>query len=209
MVGSDVRNAANANITVSPRDHQFTAYNWQTPVTFTVTANSDDNLTNGGATIKHVAYIYDKDQNLSADSPVSLADVTVTETDVPRCPTTNITTDADTYRVTGQTWEWEWGEALDNWGEKESCASQNHALQPARYYQFSIPDNTNNARNVTITLEADDPDPKLYLRQGSDSGDRNGRQLAYNDDYQSAPGDSSNLLDFPDTAEPGPRTIHH
>ena len=184
MVGSDMRNAVNANITVSPRDHQFTAYNWQTPVTFTVTANSDDNLTNGGATIKHVAYIYDKDQNLSADSPVSLADVTVTETDVPRCPTTNIATDADTYRVTGQTWEWEWGEALDNWGEKESCASQNHALQPARYYQFSIPDNTN-ARNVTITLEADDPDPKLYLRQGDQ---RNGRQLAYNDDYQSNPG---------------------
>ena len=183
IFGTEVRELANASITVSPGSHHFDYWNWQTPVTFTVTAHSDDNLINGSATIKHVAHIYGNDH--SASTTVELPSVTVTETDVPRCPTTIINTDADFYRATGQRWDWEWD---DNWSERQSCASQNHELQPARYYQFSIPQGKA-ARNVTITLVADDADPEIYLRSGNQ---RNGRQLAYNDDYQSNPNRSGN-----------------
>ena len=183
IFGTEVRDLANASITVSPGDHQFNYWNWQTPVTFTVTAHSDGNLVNGSAAIKHVAHIYGNDHSTS--TTVDLPGVTVTETDVPRCPTTVINTDADFYRVTGQRWEWEWS---DNWHERQSCASQNHELFPARYYQFSIPPGKA-ARNVTITLVADDADPEIYLRSGSQ---RNGAQLAYNDDYRSNPNRSGN-----------------
>ena len=183
IFGTEVRDLANASITVSPGDHQFNYWNWQTPVTFIVTAHSDGNLVNGSAAIKHAAHIYGNDHSTS--TTVDLPGVTVTETDVPRCPTTVINTDADFYRVTGQRWEWEWS---DNWHERQSCASQNHELFPARYYQFSIPQGKA-SRNVTITLVADDADPEIYLRSGSQ---RNGAQLAYNDDYQSNPSRSGN-----------------
>ncbi len=187
IVGLDVRDKQNSNITVSPTDHQFNYWNWSTPATFTVTANRDNNLTHGSATIKHTASIYDNDHSNS--TTVQLADVTVAETDLPRCPTTtisaNVATEEGTYRATGQRWEWEWSE---NWHERQSCASQNHELQPARYYHFSIPQNAAR-RDVTITLVADDADPELYLRTGNQ---RNGRQLAYNDDYRSNPNRSGN-----------------
>ena len=57
IIDAAVRDLANASITLSPSDHQFTAYNWRSPVTFTVTAHPDDNLVNGSATMPMLMFL--------------------------------------------------------------------------------------------------------------------------------------------------------
>ena len=172
IVSVDVRDT-DANFTVSPSSHEFTRWNWNNPQTFTITAHQDNNLVAGSANINLTAYIY-KDDGSIETVRFTLA---VGEEEVSACPTTVIDTDADTYRVTGQSWKWHTDAA--NWVDRPDCQSQAQmrtpatgnrvSWAPARYYQFAIPEN-GAARDGTITMETDNLDPALFLRNGTKTG---------------------------------------
>ena len=171
---SPVVSNLDANFTVSPDVHWFDADNWNQPQTFTVTAQQDHNDSiHGRATIGHIAWIYRYGNEDDYDWHSFSSTISVDETDISECPTAAITTDADTFRVTGQTWRW--NTKPSTWGDRGDCQSQfNEGNRqgkwvPARYYAFRIADSAP-ARDVTITMETDRQEPALYVRSGSKTG---------------------------------------
>ena len=171
----------NANFTVSPAIVWFTPSNYKIPRTFTVTAKQDNNdNTDGSATITHELSVYTGETQYTRHSLSGDGIINVDEKDISECPTIDIDSaignvfEEETYRVTGQRWRWNTDAA--NWGDRNDCRSwasegnRSGKWTPARFYKFYIPPDRAE-RDVTVTMETENLDAALFLRQTAKSGE--------------------------------------
>ena len=170
----------NANFTVSPAIVWFTPSNYETPRTFTVTAKQDYNdNTDGSATITHELSVYTGETQYTRHSLSDDGIINVDEKDISECPTIDIDSaignvfEEETYRVTGQ--RWRWNTDASKWGDRNDCRSwasegnRSGKWTPARFYMFTIPPNRD-LRDVTVTMETENLDAALFLRQNAKNG---------------------------------------